>query len=54
MEEVDGSDSGGAEDEALPDGEFPKPVASRYGANMSTSKGKRRASLNAKGVWASS
>ena len=51
MEEVDGGDSGGAEDEALPD-EFPKLVASHYGANTPTSKGKRRASLNAKGVWA--
>jgi len=51
VEEVDGGDSGGAEDEALPD-EFPKLVASHYGANTPTSKGKRRASLNAKGVWA--
>ena len=41
-----------AEDEALPDGEFPKPVAPHYGANTPTSKGKRRTSLNAKGVWA--
>ena len=52
MEEEDGGDSGAAEDEALPDGEFPKLVASHYGANTPTSKGKRRTSLNAKGVWA--
>ena len=48
MEEEDGGDSGAAEDEALPDGEFPKHVASHYGANTPTSKGKRRTSLNAK------
>ena len=52
MEEEDGGDSGAAEDKALPDGEFPKLVASHYGANTPTSKGKRRTSLNAKGVWA--
>lgn len=51
VEEEEGGDRGAAEEKALPDGDFPKLEASDYGANTPTSKGARRASLNAKGVW---